>query len=168
MRRFPGHAAVSALTAGVCGLMASCAAEPVQTPLAQLGPAPAQPFPGPMMSSPSAQWIAEQYTDLPIPKGFGLLADQSFVFIQGKQRKADLSYVGAMPVRDLIRFYQESMAANRWQFLQLTGVRMKTLTYVKGDEIVQIVIQARPPPHEHRPEAEGERQFATHLYIQLD
>lgn len=170
MKGFCYRALALAGAAGFGGLMAGCAA---------LRPEPtvAQPLPatvgevgtrmGPVMPAPSAQWIVQQYTDLPIPKDFRLVPNESFVFIQGTIRKADLNYEGALPVPDLIRFYQESMPTSGWQFLRMTGVRMKTLTYVKGHEVVEIIIESHAPHLEPGDEHEEQPQGVTHLHIQL-
>lgn len=159
-------------TAGLCGLLTGCAAQPVQTPLAQLPPLTPSyrpSFSGSLMPAPSAQWISQKYTDLPIPKDFRFLPDDSFVFIQGSQRRADLNYEGTLPPRDLIQFYQEAMPTHGWQFRRMAGVRMKTLTYVKGNELVDIIIESHAPHHEigDAHEDEHQQQLMTHLHIQL-
>ncbi len=135
-----------------------------------------------LVSAPSADWLEARFTDLPIPRDFTLLADESFVFLQGSLRSADLQYAGGETVSQLIRFYQESMPANGWRFVRMTGVRMKTLSYLKGNEICEIIIERHPLGEKH--EAERERMGArgqegrwgldrgrdklTHLHIQLN
>jgi len=123
-----------------------------------------------MAPAPSAQWVLEKYSDLPIPKGYMLQANESFVFMQGALRSADLTYKGYLEVADLIRFYQEAMPTYGWRFLRLTGVRMKTITFVKGDELCEIIIMV------HKPESESGTTHAdgalepvtTHLHIKLN
>ena len=65
------------------------------------------------------------------------------------------------------------MPANGWRFVRLTGLRMKTLSYVKGDEVCQIIIErhdrgeGRHTQRENREEwwAGGEGEAATHLHV---
>ncbi len=116
-----------------------------------------------MQSAPSARWILQRYTDLPIPKGYTLRANESFVFMQGGLRSADLKYTGPLSVSDLIRFYQDSMPANGWRFLRMTGVRMKTITFFKGTELCEIIIMA-PMSESTPPDTEG----MAHLHIKLN
>ncbi len=172
MNRFCSRGAALARMAGLCGLMAGCAAEPGQSPLGRVPPAPSSDwgaFRNSAMPALSALWISEQYTDLPIPKDFRFEADESFVFVQGTQRRADLNYEGTLTAREVIQFYQETMPTHGWQFLRMSGVRMKTLTYVKGDEMVEIIVESHGPHHEptDQHEHEQERQSITHLHIQL-
>lgn len=168
MRQFCRDALALAGAVGFAGLVVGCARPRLEPTVAQPAPLPeAHARMGPTMQAPSAQWIAKQYRDLPVPEDFRLLSDESFVFIQGAVRKADLNYEGALPVRDVIRFYQESMPISGWQFLRMTGVTMKTLTYFKGNEMVEIVIETHAPHDEHTNEPEHEQQFLTHLHIQL-
>ncbi len=166
MMPFSRYALALAGAAGFAGLIGGCATsrtEPavVQAPLATRAPR-VQTWP--MRPAASAKWIAEQYTDLPIPKGFKFEPDKSFVFTQGSLRRADLNYEGVMTSRDVIRFYQDSMPTSGWQFLRLTGVRMKTLTFVKGNEMVEIIVEWHAPRAEH--DAGQERM--TRLHIKLN
>ena len=172
MKRFTNRAAALAPMAGLCGLMVGCAVEAVQSPVAYVSPpgssdAASSRFS--MMPAPSAQWISQQYTDVPIPKSFRLEPDESFVFMQGTQRRADLSYEGSLPAQDVMQFYQETMPAHGWQFLRMAGVRMKTLTYIKGDEMIEIIVERHDPHAEptHERAHEMEEQSVTHLHIQL-
>jgi hypothetical protein len=114
---------------------------------------------------PSGKWILEQYTDLPIPKGYKLKAEDSFVFMQGTLRSVDLKYEGDRSEQALVRFYQESMPTHGWQFLRMTGVKMKTLTYVKGIELCEIIIMLHKP---RRGESGEEARPLTHLHIKMN
>lgn len=96
-----------------------------------------------MASAPSAQWVVEKYTDLPIPTGFDFISNKSFVFMQGTLRSADLTYDGSTSSSKLIRFYQDSMPANGWKLIRITGMMMKSMTFVKGGERCEITIHMR-------------------------
>ena len=51
----------------------------------------------------------------------------------------------------------------------MAGVRMKTLTYVKGNELVDIIVESHAPHHEigDAHEDEYQQRLMTHLHIQL-
>lgn len=115
-----------------------------QTPVSTAPPAKTSAPPRSAMApAPSAQWILEKYTDLPIPASFIFNSNKSFVFMQGALRSADLTYDGSMSSSKLIRFYQDSMPANGWQLVRITGMMMKSMTFVKGDERCEITIHTR-------------------------
>ena len=124
---------------------------------------------GPVTNPPSAEWIQGNFTDLPVPEGFALETNESFVFVQGSLRSADLSYSGTQAVSEVIRFYQDSMPTHGWRFLRMTGVRMKTLAYLSGDEICEIIMETHAPHDEHEAEEwhESGRENVTHLHIKL-
>ncbi len=114
-----------------------------------------------MAPAPSAQWVVEKYTDLPIPTGFAFISNKSFVFMQGALRSADLTYDGSMSSSKLIRFYQDSMPANGWKLIRITGMMMKSMTFVKGGERCEITIHTRTND-------ENPQLVHTRLHIKLN
>lgn len=166
MKLFSRHALALSGAAGLFALIGGCATPRTESAVAPATPAMREPRvqTRSMMPAPSAKWIAEQYTDLPIPKGFRFQPNKSFVFMQGSLRRADLNYEGAMTSRDVLRFFQDSMPTSGWQFLRLTGVRMKTLTFVKGNEMVEIIIASHEMHAEHDP---GQEPMSS-LHIKLN
>ena len=149
--------------------------------------APTQASPRPVArvqataNPPSNEWLQRgAFADLPVPPGFELESDESFVFLQGSIRSADLNYVGDAPVSELIRFYQDEMPPLGWHFVRLTGINMKTLSYSNGIEICEIIFER----HSERslvPHASGTEEWdqgvsagpddtpklQTHLHIKL-
>jgi len=114
-----------------------------------------------MAPAPSAQWVVEKYTDLPIPTNFDFISNKSFVFMQGTLRSADLTYDGSMSSSKLIRFYQDSMPANGWKLIRITGMMMKSMTFVKGRERCEITIHTRTND-------ENPQLVHTRLHIKLN
>ena len=169
------------LLAIVASVMTRCAASQQPSPQpadvnvgrrSEPPPYDRRPRIGPMETPPSADWIQGRFTDLPIPRNFTLMADESFVFVQGSLRSADLNYTGTRTPSDMIRFYQESMPTNGWRFIRMTGVKMKTLSYLKGEEICEIIIERHAPHTEHEVEYESpysdqKEDTVTHLHIKL-
>ena len=119
----------------IAALSSGCAMRPAQP--APLGYPPAQ-SPSRQVSGAQAttnprsnQWLQEgAFADLPVPPSFELEPDESFVFLQGSIRSADLNYVGEGAVSEVIRFYQDEMPPLGWHFVRLTGINMKTLSAV--------------------------------------
>jgi hypothetical protein len=123
------------------------------------------------------EWLQEgAFADLPVPPSFELEPDESFVFLQGSIRSADLNYVGEGAVSEAIRFYQEEMPPLGWHLVRLTGIDMKTLSYSKGIEICEIILERHSEQHASGAEEwtrgvsagpEDTAQFQTHLHIKL-
>lgn len=131
----------------------------------------------------SPEWAQERFEDVPVPPGFSLDQDSSFTFVQGPLRQADLRYAGSESVARVIRFYQETMPNSGWSFLRLTGVQMKTITYLKNDEVCEVIVESHDESHSE-PHSEGiehvegrdprspewqdsEGETVTHLHIKV-
>ncbi len=181
----PGVTAVLVIALAVGVLSSGCAMRSAQPSPVARPPAEATPRPVPRaqatVNPPSVEWLQKgTFADLPVPPGFELESDESFVFLQGEMRSADLNYVGEGAVSEVIRFYQDEMPPFGWHFVRLTGVDMKTLSYSKGTEICEIILERHsehsPAAHtsgtEERLEAVSEGpedtpEFQTHLHIKL-
>ncbi len=183
--RLPDVTAVLVIAFASAALSSGCAMRPAQpSPVAR---PPAQASPRPVsraqatVNPPSVEWLQKgAFADLPVPPGFELESDESFVFLQGSIRSADLNYIGDGPISELIRFYQDEMPPFWWQFVRLTGIDMKTLTYSNGIEICEIILERHsehsPAAHtsgtEERHQAvsagpEDTPKLQTHLHIKL-
>ena len=183
--RSPGVTAVLVIAFASGVLSSGCAIRSTQPSPVARPPAQASPRPVPRaqatVNPPSVEWLQEgAFADLPVPPGFELKSDESFVFLQGSMRSADLNYVGEGAVSELIRFYQDEMPPLGWHFVRLTGINMKTLSYSNGIEICEIIFER----HSERslvPHASGTEEWdqgvsagpddtpklQTHLHIKL-
>ena len=108
------------------------------------------------------------------------MSDESYVFLQGSIRSADLNYIGNAIVSDVIRFYQKEMPPLGWHLVRFTGINMKTLSYSKGVEVCEIILE-RHSEHSSAPDASGTEEWhdgvsagpddtpklQTHLHIKL-
>ncbi len=183
--RLPDVTAVLVIAFASAALSSGCAMRPAQpSPVAR---PPAQASPRPVsraqatVNPPSVEWLQKgAFADLPVPPGFELESDESFVFLQGSIRSADLNYIGDATISELIRFYQNEMPPFGWQFVRLTGVDMKTLSYSNGIEICEIILErhSEHPPAAHASSTEERHQavsagpedtpkLQTHLHIKL-
>ncbi len=129
---------------------------------------------------PSYEWLKEgAFADLPVPPSFELEPEESFVFLQGSSRSADLNYVGEGAVSEAIRFYQDEMPPLGWRFVRLTGIDMKTLSYSNGIEICEIILERHSVHSEQHASGaeewdqgvsagpEDTPKLQTHLHIKL-
>ncbi len=127
-------------------------AQPPAVPAAAPSAAPGsvQPVAAASSRATSPEWAQGRFEDVPVPPGFSLDQNSSFTFVQGSLRQADLRYAGSEPVARVVRFYQETMPNSGWTFLRLTGVQMKTITYLKNDEVCEVIVEShdesRPAP----------------------
>jgi len=117
--------------------------------------------------APGGQWESDRYTDLPIPRNYDFNSDESFIFEQEGMRNADLKYAGPMSIEDIIRFYRDGMPSNGWQFVRMSGVRMKTITFTKGGEMCEIIIMSMGPS-EIEQGNDWQTPPQTHLHIKLN
>ena len=59
------------------------------------------------------------------------------------------------------------MPTSDWRFVRMTGVKMKTLTYLKDDELCEIILETHAPHEEHQQEWKEQEERLTHLHIKL-
>jgi hypothetical protein len=60
-----------------------------------------------------------RFMDIPVPKGFHLLADDSYAFENAGLRMAMLRYKGAATVEQVVEFYKLQMPKYHWTLLNL-------------------------------------------------
>jgi hypothetical protein len=60
-----------------------------------------------------------RFMDIPVPKGFHLLADDSYAFENAGLRMAMLRYKGAATIEQIVEFYKLQMPKYRWTLLNL-------------------------------------------------
>ena len=184
--RLPGVAAVQLIVLAAAALLPGCAMLPelpflIDHPPTQSSPSREVPRAQPTGNSHSDEWLqGSAFADLPIPPNFELMSDESYVFLQGSIRSADLNYIGNAIVSDVIRFYQKEMPPLGWYFVRFTGINMKTLSYSNGVEICEIILE-RHSEHSSAPDASGTEEWhdgvsagpddtpklQTHLHIKL-
>jgi hypothetical protein len=87
------------------------------------------------------RWLGTQFADVPIAPDFTLDYGASYVNVSAQgPRVADLRYVGRTPLTDVLNYVQEAMSRAGWRSISLTGVAIKTMRYVKGEEECVFVI----------------------------
>lgn len=132
----------------IAGLLGACASVPGLSLFAPdeepTAPASEVADAGIVMASPALRgdaWDGSQFGDVPLPRDFHILFDQSFTHSgEAGLRIADLHYVGEARPEDVVRFFQEEMPAHGWEFERLCGVESKMLTYAKNEENLEVMV----------------------------
>ena len=121
-------------------LLPSCETQP---PRAATPPPPVDPAQAQATQQEAARWLGTQFEDVPIPPKFSLDYDASYVSTSSGQqsRVADLRYTGGTALTDILAYTQQSMARSGWQISSLSGVAIKRLRFVKGNEECQLLIR---------------------------
>ncbi|MDX9703795.1 MAG: hypothetical protein RBU23_12260 [Candidatus Auribacterota bacterium] len=81
------------------------------------------------------------FSDLPVPKGFQLLRDQSYAYKDGQARIALLRYKGKGKIDDVSWFYQQNMADFQWKDINIIDYDKNIQQFVKGDESALVTIE---------------------------
>ncbi|MDD5731220.1 MAG: hypothetical protein PHN57_08885 [Candidatus Omnitrophica bacterium] len=61
-----------------------------------------------------------KFSDLPVPVGFKILADESYSFESSGMRVGLLKYKGKATTAQLVNFYKEQMPMYNWSLLNIT------------------------------------------------
>lgn len=118
------------VTTGGCAMLGSGKKKPPPPPPTALE----APLPG-------NQWVGTRFEAIPIPQGFTLDYDASYLNVsENGPRVADLRYSGRTALTDVLTYVQRGMLDNGWRLTSLTGVAIKTLRYTKEDEECEIVV----------------------------
>ncbi len=93
---------------------------------------------------PAIQWRGTQFEDVPIPPDFTLDYDASYMNVSGegwRARVADLRYTGEGLLTEALSNVQQGMHRSGWRLTSLTGVAIKSLRFIKGEEECQVIIR---------------------------
>lgn len=77
---------------------------------------------------------ASRFDDVPVPAGFKLLQDRSFVFQTEGVRVALLKYIGRAKLPELVNFYKEQMSLYNWDFLNIVEYEKSVLNFERDKQ----------------------------------
>lgn len=83
-----------------------------------------------------------RFSDLPVPAGFKLIKDKSFVFQTEQTRVALLKYSGRAKLQDLVDFYKEQMSLYNWQLLNVVEYGKTVLNFERAEQSCIVTIEA--------------------------
>lgn len=77
---------------------------------------------------------ASRFDDVPVPAGFNLLQDRSFVFQTEGTRVALLKYAGRAKLPELVNFYKEQMPLYNWELLNIVEYEKSILNFERDKQ----------------------------------
>lgn len=86
-----------------------------------------------------------KFSDIPLPKGFQSIPQESYSFDNGGVRVAVLKYRGKADPDHLVNFYKEQMKMNQWELINVTefGQRMLNFNNEKEACIISLLPNGR-------------------------
>jgi hypothetical protein len=84
-----------------------------------------------------------RFSDIPIPAGFNLIAQQSFSFENDGMRVALLKYKGRGTPDQVMSFYKQQMALSRWNLLNVSEFGQRMLNFEREGETCIITVQSQ-------------------------
>ena len=84
-----------------------------------------------------------RFDDIPVPAGFKLDQDKSFIFQTEGTRVALLKYTGRAKLQDLVEFYKEQMGLYNWELLNVVEYGRSILSFERGGQSCIITIDSK-------------------------
>ncbi|GEM_PF-1268844 len=81
------------------------------------------------------------FSDIPVPKGFKLVRDQSYAFKDGQSRIALLRYKGKAKIDEISMFYQNTMQGYQWEEVKLIDYDKNIQQFVKENETCMVITE---------------------------
>ncbi|MCM8765896.1 MAG: hypothetical protein NC920_03515 [Candidatus Omnitrophica bacterium] len=82
-----------------------------------------------------------KFSDVPVPQGFRLIANESFIFQNENGRVGLLRYAGSPTADQAVNFYRQQMPVNGWFLLNVIEYGRRVLNFEKGEETCIITIE---------------------------
>ncbi|MGE4357752.1 MAG: hypothetical protein AB7E08_04285 [Candidatus Omnitrophota bacterium] len=83
-----------------------------------------------------------KFADVPVPQGFKLIADESFIFQNEEGRVGLLRYTGSPTADQVVNFYREQMPQHGWFMLNVVEYGRRVLNFEKEAESCIITVEA--------------------------
>jgi hypothetical protein len=84
-----------------------------------------------------------RFSDIPVPGGFNMIAQQSYSFENGGVRVALLKYKGKGTLDQVLNFYKEQMPLSRWNLLNISEFGQRLLNFERENETCIITMQSQ-------------------------
>jgi hypothetical protein len=82
-----------------------------------------------------------RFEDAPVPAGFNIIRDQSFVYQDSSIRLGLLRYAGRAKASQVISFFRAQMPLYNWNIINMVEFGTLTMNFTKADENCVIVIE---------------------------
>ena len=84
-----------------------------------------------------------RFDDLPVPAGFKLVQDKSFIFQTEGTRVALLKYAGRAKQQDVLEFYKEQMLLYSWELLNVVEYGKSILNFERAGQSCIVTIEPK-------------------------
>jgi len=84
-----------------------------------------------------------RFSDVPVPAGFKLIQNKSFVFQTEETRVALMKYSGRAKLQDLVDFYKEQMLLCNWELLNIVEYGRSVLNFERSRQSCIITIESK-------------------------
>jgi len=84
-----------------------------------------------------------KFHDVPIPVGFKILPEKSFILESAGMRAGVLKYIGKAKVENVVNFYKKQMPVYNWALLNVLEYGERMLNYERENEGCVISIKPR-------------------------
>lgn len=82
-----------------------------------------------------------KFEDVPIPAGFNIMRDQSFVFQNASIRVGMMRYAGRASAEQVMTFFKAQMALYNWELQNVVEHLTSEMYFVKSDESCVVSIE---------------------------
>lgn len=82
-----------------------------------------------------------RFNDLPVPQGYTLVTDQSFVFESPGMRAGHLVYTGGGKNQDIVRFFRNSLPQQGWSLVSSFERGESLMTFEKPGWVAGVLIR---------------------------
>jgi len=82
-----------------------------------------------------------KFEDVPVPQGFSLLANESFIFQSDTMHVGLLKYGGRPTADQVVNFYKEQMAQFGWSMLNIVEYSRRILNFEREDQTCVITVE---------------------------
>ena len=121
---------------GVCAVLiiSGCTSMPTATRSGDAGE-------GVRIEKPLSVAAILRFEDVPIPSGFNILREQSFIFQDGSTRVGLVRYAGHANESQVITFFKTQMTLYNWDLLNTVEYGHITMNFVKSNENCVVTIE---------------------------
>ena len=84
-----------------------------------------------------------RFSDVPVPDGFKIITEKSFILESAGVRAGVLKYRGKADIEDVVRFYKTQMTVYNWGLLNVLEYGERMLNFERENEVCVITIEPK-------------------------
>jgi len=82
-----------------------------------------------------------KFDDVPVPAGFNMIDNESFVFQNDRMRVGLLKYSGMPDANQVVQFYKDQMPMYNWDMINIIEYGQKVMNFDRADQTCIITVQ---------------------------